>query len=295
MRYLKKVCKAFITLYCYFVFISIGLFILYVILQIFVFGSFKIPSESMMPTIIPGDNVIMEKMSTGARLFDFRKTARGERTKIVRTPHWRDFQRGDILVFNYLFRESTDTISMNWRTYYLKRCLAIPGDTIEIKDFEYYVNGKKLDRYYTKKDIEYRFPSDSAARDMNLRGYMIDRSDTIDRWTIRDLGPYIIPESGMTLPIDITTLRRYKRIIEWETGKSLTVIDGKVYLGDKEISEYTFLENYYFMAGDNTPFSRDSRYFGPVPEEFIVGRPRFIWWSEKNGKIKWDRFFKVLK
>lgn len=268
--------------------------VLYVVLQVFVYGSFTIPTESMTPAIIPGDKVIVEKVSTGARLFDFRKTHRGEKTKIIRTPHWNNFKRGDILVFNFVHRDSWDTISMNWSRYYIKRCLAIPGDTLEIRNFIYYVNGVLVAPTVSPKLMESMFPTDSTARSMNMRGYMTDRSDSIDRWNIRDLGPWLVPGKGMKLKIDTLSYRRYRQIIEWETLKQLCVKEDRIVLGGDPIDEYEFQQNYYFMAGDNYLNSQDSRYWGLLPEDFIVGRARFIWWSEKNGRIRWNRIMKSL-
>lgn len=287
----EKVAGIFLNIY-------LGVFALclvYVMMQIFIFVSFTIPTESMMPAIEPGDKVIVEKASTGARLFDFRKINRGERTRIVRTPHWRSFRRGDILVFNFIYRNSWDSISMSWPRYYIKRSVGIPGDTVEIRDFCYYVNGTKQERYGAERSLQYRFPSDSVCRMMNLRGYMADLSDTVDRWTIKDYGPLVVPCKGMIMSIDSITFRRYKQIMEWESREPVTLNQGKVWLGSNPLDEYEFQGNYYFLAGDNVEASMDSRYWGLLPEEFIVGRARFIWWSMRGGKIKWNRLLKTTK
>lgn len=295
---MNRFCKILIITWRWLINIYIWFFSLifiYLLFRIFIYSTFTIPSGSMQPTIQPGDRIIVEKMSTGARLFDFRKTNRGERTKILRTPHWRKFNRGDVLVFNFKYRNKWDTISMNWPLYYLKRCVAIPGDTIEIRDFNYIVNGDTLERNITPEMLMDYFPPDSVAKAKKMRGYMVNLGDTTVQWTIRNLGPLWVPAKGSVLPIDTATIFRYKQLIEWETEQPIEVNNGKVYLGKLLIDEYEFKENYYFMAGDNSISSRDSRYWGLIPEEFIVGRARFIWWSEKNGKIRWNRILKSIE
>ena len=89
----------------------------------------------------------------------------------------------------------------------------------------------------------------------------------------------------------------YKNLIEYETDQQLTVRDGAVYLDDETIGNYTFQLNYYFMAGDYIFDSRDSRYWGLLPEDCIIGKALFVWRSTDvwTGKIRWNRFFKVIK
>lgn len=262
------------------------MFLLYLGLRILVYSTFIIPADSMQPTIKPEDRILLEKLSTGARLFDFRKVAHGEQVGIIQTHHWKDFKRDDVLVFNFIHRDSWDSISMNWDFYLIKRCIAIPGDTIEIKDFKYLVNSDTLLRDFDYQKIIDLYPSDSIAKSKKLRGYMIDLTDTIDKWTIRNFGPMVIPQKGMNLPIDTITFRRYSKTIKYETGLYPTKKGKLIFLGDRPIRNYTFKTNYYFKAGEYISHSMDSRYWGLVPEEFIVGKARIIYWSDKNGRIK---------
>ena len=210
-------------------------------------------------------------------------------------PGWRKFKRGDILVFNFVYRKSWDTIQMDGKKYYIKRCIAAPGDTIEISGFQYIVNGDTLSGYASPERFEMLYPDDSLGRSDRIRGYMADLSDTIDNWTIRDFGPLIVPKKGMTLQIDTITFRRYRQIIEHETGQKVERKNSEIILGNRPINSFTFAENYYFMAGDNALSSMDSRYWGLVPEEFIVGRAGLIIWSENRSGIQWKRLFKILK
>ena len=115
-------------------------------------------------------------------------------------------------------------------------------------------------------------------------------------WTVDDYGPIYIPKKGVTTPLNMDNLPFYKRIITTYEGNQLVVRDGKIFINGQEANSYTFKENYYWMMGDNRHNSEDSRIWGYVPEDHIVGKPLFIWFSTKNGNIReginWDRIFK---
>ena len=89
----------------------------------------------------------------------------------------------------------------------------------------------------------------------------------------------------------------YKNLIEYETERTISVKNGIFYLGDSIIQSYTFLQDNYFMAGDYIFDSVDSRYWGLLPDDLVVGKASIIWKSEdmKTGKYQWDRFFKSIK
>lgn len=268
------------------------LFIGFVVWHLFLVASFNIPSNSMLPTLRPGDKVLVDKITTGARLFDIFKAANGEEVKIHRTVRFRKFRRGDILVFNYPFRETRSKIEMNYPVYYAKRCVGVPGDTLEIRDYEYYINGKHsvggganvaVRSVYVDRDS---LPVDS------IHGYRAMRYAKGKRWTIRDFGPLYVPKKDSRIFLSKDNYLPFKKVIERESGKKLKCKDDQLYLGGEPIGSYTFKCNYYFMAGDNSADSSDSRYWGFVPEEFIVGRALLIW--KRNGKyglnFKFDKF-----
>ncbi|MCM1291620.1 MAG: signal peptidase I [Prevotella sp.] len=117
-------------------------------------------------------------------------------------------------------------------------------------------------------------------------------------WTRPDMGEFWIPKRGSTLHLSIANLPIYRRCIETYEGNKLEIKDGKIYINDKETEYYTFKMDYYWMMGDNRDRSLDSRYWGFVPEDHIVGSPVFVLISfdeEKslsNGKIRWERIFR---
>jgi signal peptidase I len=119
----------------------------------------------------------------------------------------------------------------------------------------------------------------------------------IFRWTVMKLGPLYVPSKGSNILVDSISIKLYKNLIEYETRKSVIVRNKTVYLGDSTIQNYTFRQDYYFMTGDNVQDSQDSRYWGLLPDDLIIGKAVLILNSNdrNTGKYRWDRFLKVLK
>ena len=250
--------------------LSLG-FIGFVIWHSLLFASFTIPTRSMVPTVKPGDKVLVDKVTTGARIFDIFDAAAGKEVTIRRTPRFRKFRRGDCLVFNFPFCGEWKHIAMDYHTYSLKRCVGVPGDTLSIRNFRYYINGKPSVGGGDPLKMEEIFPLDMENID-SLLGFRALKCDTVKHWTIRDLGPLWIPKKGEEIQLTAANYYPYRKAIEWETGKKLKRLGAEVTLDGKILKSYRFRENYYFMAGDNAADSQDSRYWGFVPEPFIVGR-----------------------
>jgi len=119
------------------------------------------------------------------------------------------------------------------------------------------------------------------------------------RWTRDNFGPLRIPQKGVGVELTVENLPLYERIITAYEGNSLEVRDGIIYINGEEARKYTFAQDYYFMMGDNRHNSLDSRYWGFVPEDHIVGKPALIWLSIDGNKkfpnnIRWRRFFKFV-
>lgn len=230
------------------------------------------------------------------------------------------------------------------RENYVKRCVGLPGQTLEIKDRIIYLDGKANKepdnvqyRYLVKtkrpipddlahelgisKEDMMMYYTDASVYNMPLtekaKAGLLARKDIVvsientpaddagglyplnmyKNWTTDNYGPVWIPKKGETVKLTIENLPVYERPIHVYEGNELAVKDGKIYINGKETDEYTFKMDYYWMMGDNRHNSADSRFWGFVPEDHVVGKPIFIWLSLDNdrgwldGKIRWNRLF----
>ncbi len=132
-------------------------------------------------------------------------------------------------------------------------------------------------------------------------GFSIFPSAKSETWSADNYGPLLIPEVGMKMVVNELMLNTYGEIIRlYEGHESVIIKDGSLVIDGKQISEYKFAQNYYFMMGDNRDNSLDSRYWGFVPEDHILGKPLFIGFSINDEadllhKIRWSRLFNVIE
>ncbi len=269
--------------------------ILYILIQVFLVASFKIPSESMAPELIKGDLVWVWKPTIGPRLFNIFASMKGKQVEIYRIPGVKDIQRNDVLVFNYTYSQwdKWDKIEMHILKYYIKRCIALPGDTLSIRDGLYEIenNDVLVGNIESQKRIV-TFNLDNLRKE---QFYTLPYDSTL-QWNIKDFGPIYIPRQGDSISMDRTNYLLYKRLIEWEQKDTLLYRDNEVLLQNRPLKGYRFKNNYYFMGGDNSMNSVDSRFWGVVPEEYIVGKAWIIWKSisPDTGKMRWNRFIKPI-
>ena len=252
---------------------------LFVVMQIFLFSSFKIPSNSMEPGLIAGDYVLVNKLIPGARLFNVFASLRGEQVQIVRLPGLREIRRNDVVVFNYPYPNNLDRIEMHMMKYYIKRCLGVPGDSLSIVNGYYRVNGIFEPVGNIEGQELFSVQSNKMLKDAGL--YWSFPKDSLISWNVKNFGPLYLPRKGDVIDMNRDNISIYRKLIEWETGQKL----------DPRIVSYTFQKNYYFVAGDRIEDSQDSRYWGLLPEEFIVGKATFIWRSmnPQTRGVRWDR------
>ena len=261
-----------------------------------------------------------------------------------------------IKYFNTIYEAGREELRRNQQEYgeittrptdrrenYVKRCVGLPGQTLQIKNRIVYLDGKANKEpenvqysYYVK--LRQRLPeemlkelgiSNEDLLSLNSAGYMpltkravamlSQRKDLVvsieinadasgheiyplngNKHCTRDhYGPIWIRAKGKSINITLDNIAVYERPIRVYEGNDLKITDGKIFINGKEAKSYTFKMDYYWMMGDNRHNSADSRYWGFVPEDHIVGKPIFIWWSsdpDRNGfsGIRWNRLFRFV-
>lgn len=262
---------------------------IWLLTRAFLFDQFITPTESMMPTLLPGDRIIVDKTIMGARIysdFDFKKE--GGELKSWRTRGRRGVMPNDIVVFNFPHHNGKINFVIN--NVYAKRCIGIPGDSVSI------INGHFSNNNYNG-EIGLKSMQDELANmpDSIFPGFVLTSipHDSHVPWTIKNLGPLYLPRPGDSMSLTAIKGQIYKMILEWETGKSISIDWDKdlVLADDEPLDRHTFKHGYYFMCGDNVSNSNDSRYWGLVPEDYIVGVVSRISYSinKRTGKYRKGR------
>lgn len=278
------------------------LFIFYLLLGVTTFATFKVPTDSMEPALLPEDYILVNKWVMGGRIFNVWDALDKKEVRISRLPGFGKVMRNDVLVFNFPYPEHWDSIGLDVMKYYVKRCIALPGDTFEIKDAHYQVRGygKALGNLQQQDKmrqlLEKRILNDTSACECDVYLNTYPFNDAV-KWNALKFGPFWVPAKGSVIVMNSQNKILYQNILEWEQKKQLTLRNDTVLLGDSAIWEYGFQENYYFVAGDRAVNSQDSRYWGVLPESFIVGKAWCIWKSiDKNsGKLRWNRILKKVE
>jgi len=149
----------------------------------------------------------------------------------------------------------------------------------------------QIERFFTPKDVKERNYFRGSKKIDSANSFPIDRN-----WNQDYYGPYYVPKKGDKIKLDLSNIELYKRIIRNYEHNDLKIQGDKIYINGKETNEYTVQQDYFFMSGDNRNQSLDSRFFGPVPEDHIIGRPIFVW-ANFNGmfepapkKFIWERW-----
>ena len=236
-------------------------------------------------------------MGYGGRIFDVWESVEGKEVEIRRLPGYGKIERNDVIVFNFPHHHRWDSIGMDIMAYYVKRCVALPGDTFEIRDGYNQVRGYEgvlgnEDGQYTLSRL---LSENNPSKEKLLQGGFPD--DERISWNIGNFGPLYLPKKGSRVPMTVEHALIYRNAIEWEQKRKLRMRGESVLLGDSLIREYTFRKNYYFTAGDNVLSSQDSRYWGLLPEEYIVGKATRIFRSvnKHTGKERWSRMMKKIE
>tara|TARA_A100001011_G_scaffold8664_1_gene9877 strand:+ start:7402 stop:9108 length:1707 start_codon:yes stop_codon:yes gene_type:complete len=389
------------------------------------FQPYIIPTGSLEKSLLIGDFLFVSKFHYGARIpsttvafpmvhdtlpvLKTRSYLKKPQLPYMRFPKLQKIKRNDIVVFNwpadtvrqFFVKEAAVKKPIDKKSNYVKRCVGLPGDELEIKDGFVHIDGKKNElpdrarvQYnftaYNDKGVSSRrlyelgvsdfyrryrienitqnsydklapylvgrsgnstnnfvvitreagLPIDlvrslglkvsevlEKSKDLNLtvkQANKIAKQDWIDSivkrnqkiktpntnffpnkipfdWNQDNFGPIKIPANGQTIDLSLSNLPLYKKIIVDYEGNSLKTQGDQILINNEKVSKYTFQQDYFWMMGDNRHRSEDSRFWGFVPEDHIVGKPVFIWFSIdgindgiSNWKVRWDRVFTTV-
>lgn len=336
---------------------------------------YQIPTSSMEKSLMVGDFLFVNKMSYGTRLtmtplsfpfahhtmpwIDTKAYSEAIKFPYYRLPGFGKIKNGDVVVFNWPDERLGRPVDK--KENYIKRCVAIPGDTITVERGVIHINGVAEDvppmrqfSYEVRKNVLGGFPKkflkeqditdkdtgntsaiwvlqlNDKNRPFVQNNALVNSIDTMlhprgqndgnlfpiskqHSWSRDFYGPLYIPKKGETITLTEQNYSIYERLIKvYEGHEDFKPRNGKFYMGSEEITTYTFEMDYYFMMGDNRHYSYDSRFWGFVPENHVVGRAWFVLWSirhdinkfqtpdgtvetRKFDGIRWKRCFMGIK
>ncbi len=338
-------------------------------IRLFAIEAYTIPTSSMEKSLLIGDFLFVSKINYGPRTPNtplavpfFHHTIpvlnAQAYSELVNLPYYRlpgfeEIENNDVVVFNYPMEGFRP---VDKRENYIKRCVGIPGDELEVKEGVLYINGDEAYRpefmqhsYHVKtngtgfnKRVLRKLDITEGGRVSNNGDFSLTMTDAAKEklaklnnvqlvepnlaepgdyaeyifpnsdpelvstennrffWNVDNFGAITIPQKGATIDLTVKNLPVYERLISFYEGNDLKVEEDRIYINGMEADSYTFKMNYYFMMGDNRHNSADSRFWGFVPEDHIVGKAVFIWLSidrsatKLSEKIRWRRMFSFI-
>jgi len=319
-----------------------------IIIRTFFFEAYRIPTPSMEQTLLTGDFLIVTKMNYGARTpmtigIPFTSIhIPGVNLPWFRIPGWQKVERNAIVVFNY----PIDQVAISQKTNYIKRCVAMPGDTLEINNKVLFINGERspysetFEQMYTVNMRERLRLSDAKVRVAGGQilgaetqtSYVVNMSESVrdemSQWAevesiiprVRPsdsneyarnnfnfrqgmsgnpdhIEPMVIPAKGMEIVLTSENWPIYRDVIQRYENNEVVVSDSFFVINGIETDRYTFQKDYYFMMGDNRDNSEDSRHWGFVPDDHVIGKPAVVYFSwNKDRKLpRFNRIFSFVK
>lgn len=262
-----------------------------IILKIIFVEAYRIPTGSMENTLLVGDFLLVNKFIYGAttpRNIPFTQT----RIPFFRLPALKEPDRGDVVVFDY--PGNTNELVSAEVTNYIKRLIGKPGDTIQIINKKLFVNSAEVPD-----------PPDAKFNKSVTSSTLLDIFPKGKPWNDDNYGPVIVPKMGDLIKITPDNIEDWKTFIRREGHTVRLTADNKVFIDETENSSYKVEKNYYFMMGDNRNNSSDSRMWGFMPEDNIIGEAMIIYWSWNPDipfgefgrlfdSIRWDRIAKII-
>jgi len=342
------------------------------------FEAYVIPSPSMEHSLLVGDYLFVSKLHYGpitpqtplqvplthqtVPIFNFKSYSELIQLPTYRLPGFSSIKRNDVVVFHVPHEQQYPA---DLRTNYIKRCIAIAGDTLEIRQGQIFLNGKPgpiAGAPQTTYFLEVETPNDEVRQALHDQGvvdydqpdgipaagtspetgkvgYIISCPATVAeyfrkqpfvksltvtapevqlfpdvadfhvseamsavqrKWQLDSFGPLPIPKKGQTIALTPANAAIYYKIVsQYEHNADITWKDGMIQQKGQPLTSYTIKQNYYWMMGDNRHNSEDSRFWGFVPEDHIVGKAVLIWLSldpfgDATHKVRWGRLFHTI-
>ncbi len=342
------------------------------IVHTYIMQPYTIPTSSLEKSLLIGDFLFVSKFHYGARvpmttvaapmvhdtlpLIKVKSYLNKPQLPYLRIPGFQKIKRNDIVVFSwpvdtveYFFQKTDRKIRkpVDKKSNYVKRCVAVPGDSLKIIDGDIYINGALSvmpdrarpqyfydvntggntinvntlqNKYHVREggrlpDGNYvlnlaeedarLISKNPVVKTMNKRlapkgeGEDVFPNDPKLAWNKDNFGPVYIPGKGKTVQLDKNSIGFYKQIIREYEKNEIELVGDQVMINGAPASSYTFKQDYYWMMGDNRHNSEDSRYWGYVPFDHVVGKPVFIWFSWNSqgkglDKVRWERLFTTV-
>jgi len=342
------------------------------IVHTYIMQPYTIPTSSLEKSLLIGDFLFVSKFHYGARvpmttvaapmvhdtlpLIKVKSYLNKPQLPYLRIPGFQKIKRNDIVVFSwpvdtveYFFQKTNRKIRkpVDKKSNYVKRCVAVPGDSLKIIDGDIYINGalsvmpdRARPQYFYDVNTggntinvntlqnKYRvreggrlpdgnyvlnlaeedarlLSKNPVVKTMNKRlapkgeGEDVFPNDPKLMWNKDNFGPVYIPGKGKTVQLDKNSIGFYKQIIREYEKNEIELVGDQVMINGAPASSYTFKQDYYWMMGDNRHNSEDSRYWGYVPFDHVVGKPVFIWFSWNSqgkglDKVRWERLFTTV-
>jgi signal peptidase I len=267
---------------------------LVLVINSFVMASFEVPTGSMEDTVIIGDRVFVNRFLYGGST-PYTVPLTSIRLPHVRVPGFRGVARGDVIVFDW--PGPRDQIEKPTQMWYLKRCIGLPGDVVEIKNRVVYVNGKLVpDPPHSKHLRTVGLPPGQPNPNIFPRGSDFNEDN---------YGPLVVPAKGTKIPLNADNFSGWEVFIGRE-GHKAELQGDRILVDGKEANEYTVERNYVFAMGDNRENSLDSRFWGFVPREDVIGTPMIVYWSwdptipiydlfDKLESVAWRRIGTIVR
>jgi signal peptidase I len=310
---------------------SVGIWLF---VRTFIAQSVYIHTGSMHQTLLEGDNILVNKLAYGPRLpVTLLSWPWQLQLPCIRIPGYTAVRRNDVIVFNLPM--ATD-LPVDQHPQYVKRCVALPGDTLSIREGKIMINGKSiaenanvLYRYtvvttgvpidtsitaqlegddtgnrYAQNEFVFFLSEENADSIKHLKNVVSVEKDKTQpnayspkvypnsssvKWNIDNFGPLYIPKKGSTIKLDAVNRILYQKLIEQYEKDRITVRNDSAFINGKYTSDYIFKMNYYFAMGDNRYNSVDSRFWGLIPEDHLIGKASYILVSSSDAPLKKHR------